>query len=379
MKNDPGRIAYIDGLRGIAVLSVVLFHVGVYNAAAIGKLAPAIGIALRDGAHGVDLFFVLSGFCLAYPALARLHAEGQTGFRVSAFAARRLVRIVPPYYAAIGVLLLAGTALLFLRRSLPTSMAPEALTLRAIFEQMTFTGHTYLASSFWTLAVEFRWYFVFPLVLWLWTISRPAFALVALSALVVAETRFHIADLFFLPVFMLGIVAADIQIRGGRIARLAPLLLPVLLVLAVATTLRAGWYFYDVGPFWGIAMFGLVVAAGSSALARRVLSHKWLVFVGVTSYGIYLVHEPAIEMIRRMFPAATPFGALFACVTVGAVAAGIVFSLCAEQPFVRSAMRERMVRFIESHLGLLVRACRTAARIARRRGAGGLKLKAQER
>src|SRR5579872_2838914 len=84
-----GRLAYIDVLRAVAVLMVVTLHAGI----------------LPWGYLGVDLFFILSGFCLSYPTLAKLHRDGATSFDLRAFAARRLVRIVPPYYAAIAMML----------------------------------------------------------------------------------------------------------------------------------------------------------------------------------------------------------------------------------------------------------------------------------
>ncbi|MGZ3506238.1 MAG: acyltransferase family protein [Vulcanimicrobiaceae bacterium] len=70
--NARKRIAYIDGLRAVAVLSVVTYHAGKYAPASFVSLASPLSVVLRQCYHGVDLFFVISGFCLAYPTLARL-------------------------------------------------------------------------------------------------------------------------------------------------------------------------------------------------------------------------------------------------------------------------------------------------------------------
>ncbi len=61
---------------------------------------------MLEGAHGVDLFFVLSGFCLSYPVLQSLRAEHAARFNITRYFAKRIVRIVPPYYAAIALLVL---------------------------------------------------------------------------------------------------------------------------------------------------------------------------------------------------------------------------------------------------------------------------------
>lgn len=97
------RLAHIDGLRAIAVLGVVMHHIAKYD----HHLATSPWRhALREGAHGVDLFFVISGFCLSYPLIVRMHGAGDATLRVAHYFARRLVRIVPPYYAAVAALLL---------------------------------------------------------------------------------------------------------------------------------------------------------------------------------------------------------------------------------------------------------------------------------
>jgi peptidoglycan/LPS O-acetylase OafA/YrhL len=340
------------------VSSVVFFHLGVHNQNALRDIGIPLTFLLRSGAHGVDLFFVLSGFCLAYPTLVHLHAEGQTRFNVAGYAARRVVRILPPYYLAIAVLFIVGLTLLASHSPLPRSMDPAAVSARSVLNQMAFIDHKYLESSFWTLAIEFRWYFLFPIVLWLWTRSRPIFAIVAIVSMTLAQSRIHSIDLFFLPTFMLGIVAADIYVREDRIARFAPFAFLGILAVALATTANGGWYWYDVGPYWGIAMFCLVVAVGGSRTARAVLSHKWFVIIGLTSYGIYLVHEPAIELIERSFPAVQYLPAQFIVGLCGAFGIGMLFSLLAERPFVQSRLRDWLVTKVERSFHVVLAACR---------------------
>ena len=71
------RIGYIDGLRAVAVLSVVACHCASIYPADFTQ-HPILWRTLLAGKHGVDLFFVLSGFCLAYPTLKRLREQGQS-------------------------------------------------------------------------------------------------------------------------------------------------------------------------------------------------------------------------------------------------------------------------------------------------------------
>src|ERR1700741_1429019 len=96
------RIEYVDGLRAVAVLSVLAEHVTRHSTLA-GATARHV---LMEGAHGVDLFFVLSGFCLAYPTLAKMREQGRATFGIADFGAKRIVRIVPPFYLATVLLVL---------------------------------------------------------------------------------------------------------------------------------------------------------------------------------------------------------------------------------------------------------------------------------
>lgn len=343
------RIAHIDGLRAVAALSVVLFHASVHVAAR-PDAGGVIGTALRAGAHGVDLFFVLSGFCLAYPYLAKRHQSGELTFSASQFAARRLVRILPPYYAAIALLLILALTLVHARVALPQSMDPASIYPAEVLKQMIFAGHRYLANPFWTLAIEFRWYFLFPIVLWIWTRSRLLFALIAVLAFIASSGRFHSYDLFFLPIFMLGIVAADLYVRDSAAARFAVLAFPLLLLASIASTLHDGWYFVDRGPFWGITMFCLVVAVGASPVARSILSHKWMVALGAASYGIYLIHEPIIEVAERSLRTLHSSIGEATCGFCIAVIAGMLFSYIAERPFVEKPLKEILVTRIDRGL-----------------------------
>lgn len=349
------RVAYIDGLRGIAVLAVVLFHAGVHNPALSANPHSPLSFVLRQGSHGVDLFFVLSGFCLAYPMLARLRSLGASRFNVAAYAARRVVRILPPYYAAIAVFTILGFALLRAHVSLPGPMAAQALSPAGILKQALFLDgdRQFIDASFWTLAIEFRWYFLFPVLLWIWVAYPRAFGVIALACIACGSTQFQNTDFIFLPFFMLGILAAELYARNAMIARIAAPSCIVMLAIAAASTADGGWYYLARGPLWGIAMFCVVAAAGSIPLVRRLLSARILVAAGATSYGIYLVHEPVVALIERSTAQSAGSAGAYALAVVGALAAGVVFSLVAEQPFVNSRLREKLLAHLQPAVQLV--------------------------
>ncbi|HET9096161.1 MAG TPA: acyltransferase, partial [Candidatus Baltobacteraceae bacterium] len=293
------RIRYVDGLRALAVLLVVAHHVMLHSPA-LHTPVPFASWAhvMLEGSHGVDLFFVLSGFCLSYPLLQRLRTEHGARFEVSRYFAKRIVRIVPPYYAAVALLLL-----------IPATHA--GVTAADVVKQLLFFDwHTaFLNGSFWTLCVELRWYFFFPIALALWIRAPRAFwAVAGASVILYGATRVHAPDVGTLLPFMLGIAAADLQIRGARVEKLAIPLLPLsvlgALVLEQSASMPSPYgaesaiFFVQTNPGWQLAAFALVLLAGRISALRAVLSRKPLVAVGVASYSIYLVHEPVVTLLQ---------------------------------------------------------------------------------
>jgi peptidoglycan/LPS O-acetylase OafA/YrhL len=198
-------------------------------------------------------------------------------------------------------------------------------------------------ASLWTLPIEFRWYLAFPIVLWLWTRSRRAFFLVAVTSTAAYLTNVATPGLFVLPAFMLGIVAADGRVRGHRLSRFA---LPLFPIVALAAALTAQ---NRLNAMWQMAAF-LLVVAGGNAFLNRVLSNKWLVVVGGTSYSIYLVHEPLIAFMIA-------HGVFAPLAGIAGVGLGFAFWWLAERPFVQPALRERLTAEVYT---FLPRWCRIA-------------------
>lgn len=340
--SDSRRIAYVDGLRAIAVLSVVAYH----TAMIVPGLPNSPHYMWDHGAHGVDLFFVISGFCLSYPTLVRLHSRGTATFDVARYAARRMVRIIPPFYAAITLFLALALILGRLGVPLPASMPQHGFSAADVLKQFMFVDFrpNNLNGSFWTLFVEFRWYFIFPALLWVWTRSPKAFGLLWIGVLFTVLTRAASLDLLVLPLFMAGIVAADLHVQRRPIARYA---LPLFVVcffytMSVKETQIPGLIYVGRLP-WVVTVFFFVVAAGQVPLLMRILSSRWLSAVGIASYSIYLVHEPLISFAEEHGVAAPIAGVI-------GLACGFAFWWIAERPFVETRLRDRLIAELEAFL-----------------------------
>lgn len=342
------RLDYVDGLRAVAVLSVIAFHCGVSNAV----LAPQntlLTLLLKQGCHGVDLFFVVSGFCLSYPVLKKVYDRGFASFDLCSYLARRILRIAPPYYAAMAVMLLLFAVFRVFGIPLLVSMrGPHAYDVDKIVAQVLFLdgGSAYVNGSFWTLCVEFRWYLVFPALLWLFVRSRKAFVLAG-AALVVAYlvTRFNALDVATLPAFMLGIFAAHLRLRPGNIVKWLPFMAVAGFLVGVRET-PDDWKGYLTFPT-EVAAFGLFVAGGHTGVLRRTLEMSWLTAIGRYSYGIYLIHQPVVDIVNRVLARELPPVTVLPAAALAGVAAGFAFSQIFEQPLLHGALRRRALDALE--------------------------------
>jgi exopolysaccharide production protein ExoZ len=289
---------------------------------------------------------------LAYPTLKKWRTNAKSlRFNVSDFAAKRLVRILPPFYLA--TLFFVAVALVAQQIGRPELLPlPSARDLAGSL--LFFDGHIQLInSSFWTLMVEFRWYFLFPVCLALWLRSPRAFLLIGLGCVLLYNfTRARGVDLGTLPGFMLGIVAADIhagaRLPDGLTERIKRAAVPLAIACAVFGIIQEShntipgvdgnevhWRYTPTMISWQLATFFLVVAAGSLRWLSRLLSWSALVAIGVASYGIYLVHEPILTVILGRFSG--PLG--FAAAAGIAVAAGFAFWAVGERPFTTGPLR----------------------------------------
>lgn len=332
----PSRIAPLDGLRGLAVLAVILYHGTVFEPPSAGAGAVFRAVA-RFGWAGVDLFFVLSGFLIT-----RILAETRGAsnyFRV--FYARRFLRIFPLYYVSLLLLVLlfrvgAGESAWY--------------WLYASNVKVTLDGWPAAPlSHFWSLAVEEQYYLVWPLVVSL----LPRRALVALCAVLVllvpaARVAGYLGGVPDVGLYVLTPFRLDGLAAGSLLAlvvpglaaprRYVPHALAALALAAFSTGLvvaRAGDAFWGTPPMLTLgftsvavgfaAVVFLAVALPRGSLLPRLLEWKPLRAAGKVSYAMYVFHWPVTHALREagFRPAAIAPGAAGWAVYLAALLAAV--------------------------------------------------------
>jgi peptidoglycan/LPS O-acetylase OafA/YrhL len=346
---ESRRIPELDGIRGLAALTVVAAHY-------FGEVPHGVS-ALTVAWLGVDVFFVLSGFLIGSIILEQ--HDSPNFFRT--FYLRRCARIVP-VYAAVCVLTLFAAAATAGRAWSDTPFPPGVYTVfgaNFIMSATDSAGDAWLRPT-WTLDVEEQFYLVLPLLIWmaprkllpslliaLWasaTLLRVAFMPShSMAALVLLPCRMD----FLLAGVMLALLRRSVQLsRYMTMLRLSPLVAAVALLL-----LRAGFganaftIFGGTIASLGIAGFLGAILCGAPEASRYGSSA--LRYFGRISYCLYLVHQPIAGLLHGLLLDSTPdIGSVPAfAVTLLAVAASIGLATASwtwlERPILARAQRYR--------------------------------------
>jgi peptidoglycan/LPS O-acetylase OafA/YrhL len=368
----PARLhlKYVEGMRAVAALVVYVNHAyaQTWNP---GKdefpngILSAVTYFMVAGHLSVTVFIVISGFCLTLPVVG---SGGKLRGGTKDFFRRRARRILPPYYGALGLsLLLIATIIGQPTGTLwdvPVGVNRLAIVSHLLLLQDIF-GTSKINYVFWSIAVEWQIYFLFPLFVWAWT-KYGARTVVPIALLVgyglrlgFPESRLVRANPHYIGMFVLGMLAAYVAQSGDE--RFTRLRVPWRAIAAVAfavaagLTLWLGWkwgadHFYILDFPVGILATSLLVSASRpNAVLGRIFAWKPLVFIGTFSYSVYLVHAPLLQVLWQyvFHPAGLGFETMFACfMTVGLLlilGVAYLFFRVFEEPFMRSSAKRQAV------------------------------------
>lgn len=333
----------IDGLRAIAIISVLLFHAGFEF--------------ISGGFVGVDVFFVISGYLITSIILKEL-SKGNS-FSYLNFYERRARRLVPPFVPVLAFALI-GAFILF-----PEDQLKDFI--KNAYAALLFVSNWYLLSTVsyfggpgdytpllhtWSLSVEEQFYFIFPTLLILLykknknslTLACALFAALSLGYAIYL-THTHKVEMAFyssLPRFwelMIGAILAAGKFKAPQKRSTADILevSGILLIAYAAFTYSSQTLFPGISaliPTFGTAL--IIVSAGKGRLVSPILKTKFLVGIGLISYGLYLWHWPVLVFIRTITP--DPSSWTLAC--------GIGFStICAmlSYRYLETPIRRRIV------------------------------------
>ncbi len=308
------HIKEIDGLRAIAVLSVLLFHVEY----------PVFG----GGFVGVDVFFVISGYLITRIILFDIDAGR---FSIKRFYERRIRRIAPALIAT----LLGCTLFLVIQPPSEAEAIRNAL-FSGLFSASNFLFYAttdYFSDNAynpllhtWSLSVEEQFYVVLPPTLLL--LSRgskarrlAAMAVMAVASLVAAEwvVRSDASAAFYLPWLRAWELLAGSLLAGSRLDRIPASLKALLTTAGVAAIFTACLSYWNRMQFPGISALlpvlgtcAVIAGTGARSPVNWALGSAPMRFIGKISYSLYLVHWPVICFVVSV-QALTPKSQIAIC------------------------------------------------------------------
>lgn len=318
------RVPVLDGLRGIAILLVLLYHTvfGTFT------VSPGMRIVTRLGHlswSGVDLFFVLSGFLIGGILLDT--KDSPRYFKT--FYIRRAYRILPIYAAIVA----AYVVWLIVVRVQHGQWGDSSVNQVPLWAYLTFTQNMWTAGGWtelmvggvtWSLAVEEQFYLTLPALVR--NISRSALTWTLVSVVIAAPLlriaihlifkNGNVADYVLMPcradALSLGVLVA-LLLRTPRFWKFVmdrPTLVywiaGIALLGPVWLTYRGYGMFDNVMVEVGYSLLALfytsclLLALTAKGIVRRILHNRALRELGILSYCVYLIHVSLVEGVRRV-------------------------------------------------------------------------------
>lgn len=292
---QPQRLVFVDALRGLAAMWVVVYHL--FEAKHVANLELLLpkwaGQFIHLGYVGVAIFFVLSGFVIAHSVAGQRVDAAYVGW----FVMRRSVRLDPPYWASILATIAIGA-----HAELPSwpALLAHVLYLQDLLHFKP------ISPIYWTLCLEIQLYLVFALLLGMAhrfrssSTDRRSLLIIFAAAAVVAAA------------FPVGLVYEQTLPAGLFLRKWYTFLVGAFACWAVDGTIGRSLFYAYAGPLFADALGNhnadAIVSTASGALLLEVgragrlrdwLNWRPLQFLGRISYSLYLLHGPITAVTLR--------------------------------------------------------------------------------
>ncbi|SLN46789.1 O-acetyltransferase OatA [Roseovarius litorisediminis] len=297
----------LDGLRFVCIAMVIWHHA---QPVKLDSLP-----ALKRGFLGVDFFFVLSGYLITTLLLREAARDGS--FSLKNFYIRRILRIVPVYFFVVAVV---STYFILIKGQ---AQMADLVPYYFLFLSNFLTDHIPMLGITWSLSVEEQYYLVWPLLLLVIPprmILPIAFFVVALNVVIsqgllgLAPYKwgmlvFKLPNATYAPIIM-GSIAAILlnrrptfgwlyRLTGSRNAAVAGFILLCFEMQFLPQDIR-GWPNLVLHLTMSFTLIALVVRDNTSI--SRFLTEPLIARIGLVSYGIYLYHLIALDIVSRLNP-----------------------------------------------------------------------------
>lgn len=303
-------IPEIDGLRFVAILSVVLYHVPIQIALHLGQevASDPIWSLVQHGGRGVELFFLISGFILGLPFAAHL-LVGRKAVRLKQYFLRRVTRLEPPYVLAMSLRMLL---LLLVMHKPVHDVLSHGFASLFYLHSMIFGSMSSIYPPAWSLEVEIQFYCLAPLFAWSYFTLRPPWLrrLIGLAFILAAgilqvhflgtdyNSRANLSILNFAQYFFSGFLLCDLYLTNWN-------RIPRHWVWDALSAVCWWWIFAAQGSkvhvLLPVAALMAYVGVFKGVVFPRFFRLTWVSILGGMCYSIYLTHNLAITAVGFVF------------------------------------------------------------------------------
>lgn len=305
MQSNRPQILSLTGLRGVAAVWVMLMHFREITPTRVWEY-PVLDPLIANGAYGVDVFFVLSGFilCHVYADLFRNGVQIETARQ---FLSNRFSRIYPVHFATFSFMmaLLAATLITSGDAGLPDRYDPLTILTTLTLTHAWIPGLQTPNMPAWSISAEWFAYLLFPALSYFLFYRKGVVGLYIGAGLALAFFQplsnfclTHVLSGFLVGMAAYRLMPALSRIKFGRYTGCCVTAAILLWAQAAAPPVAVG-----------LLLFAVLIPALTSPddLVSRLLGARPLVYLGEISYSLYMVHWPARVVVRN---ALRIFGAL---------------------------------------------------------------------
>ena len=312
--NTMSFIPQIDGLRFLAIMMVVLYHINIF----VTVKVPFSFIRstsdywwmfqlLDSDRKGVFLFFVISGFILALPFARAARQEGKP-VSLPNYYLRRLTRLEPPYFLVMtacffGILFLRGHEFAASFPHTFTGLLPRLAASLVYMHNIIFPQYLSVNPVAWSLEIEVQFYLLVPLLVKVFKLPaawRRAVLVAAVTLFIFLQQLFHppVYTLFnYIQYFLVGFLLVDLYLSQikFKISSLVSLTVGLLCLLFIGyVDLRPHNYMEYIFPAVILVFYLLVM---TDQVWIKIFSLRVLTAIGGMCYSIYLLHYNIIPLV----------------------------------------------------------------------------------
>jgi peptidoglycan/LPS O-acetylase OafA/YrhL len=298
--------AEIDGLRFIAIFSVVLFHItSTVKSYTVDSLQDNVilGGIYKNGWQGVELFFVISGFIIGLP-FAKHYFNGDRKVKLKSYFLRRVTRLEPPYFLALILFFfiqIIGHQITF-SHSFPSLLASMIYSHNIIFNNQNYL----IISVLWSLEVEIQFYILAIIFVRIFKLNKfyRRFFLLLLIAITPIAHHYYFPSTptiyTFLHFFFIGFLLVDLYL--DKSTRNFPKLLSIIIgFISLVSVLYINYksnllneYIYIIGIF--VFYYSVLI----NGFANKFFTNKYISVIGGMCYTIYLIHAPIVSAFSHI-------------------------------------------------------------------------------